>query len=40
MRKLILGLSIACMGLAVAPAFGQVEMSKQQILMYTADWEG
>ncbi len=40
MRKLILGLSIACMGLAVAPAFGQVEMSKQQILMYTADWKG
>jgi 4-hydroxy-4-methyl-2-oxoglutarate aldolase len=40
MKKMLLGLLISCMGLSVAPAFGQVEMSKQEILMYTADYKG
>lgn len=40
MKKTVVILLVLCSVLAVSPAFGQVKMTKDQILFYTADWKG
>ena len=40
MKKMIWITVLACMGLGTAPVFGQVKMTRQQILFYTSGWKG
>jgi regulator of RNase E activity RraA len=40
MKKVLLTILMACTLLGVSPAFGQVKMTREQILFYTSDWKG
>jgi regulator of RNase E activity RraA len=40
MKKVILTISLVCALLGVSPAFGQVKMTRDQMLFYTSDWKG
>jgi regulator of RNase E activity RraA len=40
MKKLILTILMACTLLGISPAFGQVKMTRDQILFYTSGWKG
>jgi regulator of RNase E activity RraA len=40
MKKIMLGLLIACTTLTASPAIAQVKQTKEQILFYTSDWKG
>ncbi len=40
MKKIISATLLACALLATSPAFGQVKMTRDQVLFYTSDWKG
>jgi 4-hydroxy-4-methyl-2-oxoglutarate aldolase len=40
MKKIISATLLACALLATSPAFGQVKMTRDQMLFYTSDWKG
>jgi regulator of RNase E activity RraA len=40
MKKVILTILLACTLLGVSPVFGQVKMTRDQMLFYTSDWKG
>lgn len=40
MKKLLLAMLLACTVLPASSAFGQVKMTRDQILFYTSDWKG
>ena len=40
MKKMIWTVVLACTLFGISPAFGQVKMTRQQILFYTSDWKG
>ena len=40
MKKMIWTALLACTVVSVTPAFGQVKMTKEQMMFYTSDWKG
>jgi regulator of RNase E activity RraA len=40
MKKVITAALLACALLGISPAFGQVKMTRDQMLFYTSDWKG
>jgi regulator of RNase E activity RraA len=40
MKNLVTSILLVCALLGIAPAFGQVKMTRDQMLFYTSDWKG
>jgi len=40
MKNLAVCILLACTLLGISPAFGQVKMTRDQMLFYTSDWKG